>query len=462
MSPLLDSGRNPKRAKALFEFTQGIDVDARLAQQEIRVQKAWAKAIAQIGVLSPSEQSQVQDALTEASQLMIDNRFAWRIEDEDVHMNLERFVTERCGVLGKKMHLGRSRNDLIATTLKLFTAECCDRVCALTQDLARSLCDQGTAQIDVIIPGMTHMQHGQPVRMGHIFAAHAQALTRDLKRLDQAKQSAMAQMPLGSAALAGTPLDVDLAMLAQDLGFSSPPSNSYDAVGDRDFILETTDAFAQLAVHLSRLAEDCIYWSSSAIGLIRLPTEWSTGSSIMPNKRNPDVPELVRGKSGHILGAQAGAHALLKGLPTSYDSDLHELKALFLNAFDSIELSLNAFVPFMQTLTVDISRAKALANHGHILATEIADTLASHGIPFREAYGQVASLVEHAESRGVQVHELPPEVYSVVAPALSSSAIQSIGFLSAVERRNNLGGTSRSQVASQLLSLRQKINASLH
>ncbi len=298
---VLRTDRNWGGKAKLYEFTQGIEVDARLARQEVRVQKAWARGLLEIGALSADEYGQVRAALDLALERILAGDFAWRIEDEDIHMNLERFVTEQAGVLGKKVHLGRSRNDLIATTLRLYVA---DEARAKAQEVAElilALIERADKDIDVIVPGQTHVQNGQPVRHSHVLASHAWALARDLESLRAAKNNALRAMPLGSAALAGTPLRVPLERIAAELGFHAPPLNSYDAVGDRDFCLDLLHAYSRLSMHLSRLAEDCVLWASSAMSLVKLPPDWSTGSSIMPNKRNPDVAELVRGKSAHVL-----------------------------------------------------------------------------------------------------------------------------------------------------------------
>lgn len=455
---VLTSKRNAERAAELSEFTQGIDVDRRLAAQEVRVQKAWARGLGQLGVLTSDEVKRGLAALDLALSSIEAGTFEWRAQDEDVHMNLERFVTEREGQLGKKMHIGRSRNDLIATSLRLFIHDSLVTVSIALKDLGLALAEQAEKQIDVIIPGMTHLQHGQPVRFGHALAGHGWAVARDIERIDTAAARAVRVMPLGSAALAGTTLQIDLTMVAKELGFGQAPVNSYDSVGDRDFVIEALDALAGCAIHLSRLSEDFIIWSSTAIGLVKLPAAWSTGSSIMPNKRNPDVPELVRGRSAHLMAAATDAHILCKAVPTSYGSDLHEIKGIFMRSLDEMRACLSVLPQFTRGIEVSQKEAERLLQRGHILATEIADELALRcDVPFREAYSQVAALVELAESKGVQVEALQPGEIQSVAPKLGSEFLKNLSPKSAVEKRSNSGGSSRDQAMKGIAALRKTL-----
>jgi argininosuccinate lyase len=451
---VLKSSRNPNSDPQLFEFTHGVDLDSHLARQEVQVQKAWADALAAIHLISSDDAARSQCFLDEALGLIQEKRFPWRIEDEDIHMNLERFLVEKMGEVGKRLHLGRSRNDLIATTLRLFVRDALLEVQNLLEQLTFTLVAQSETWIDVIIPGMTHLQHGQPIRLGHILAAHGWGFSRDREKIQFAQARAMATLPLGSAALAGTTIPVDLGALAKKLGFQSCLKNSYDSVGDRDFILDALEGFSNIAIHCTRLCEDLIYWSSSTIALFRLPPRWSTGSSIMPNKRNPDVPELVRGKSAQILSAITSAHFLLKGLPSSYHSDLHELKRIFLNAFHTTVQCLKILASFLVEAQVNPHRAQELLKIGNILATEIANELTIQGLPFREAYQQTAALVEKAEIHRVSVEQLFSESQT------GESHFQRAGKLSyesAVEARNLPGGTSRNTALAGIAELKRTI-----
>lgn len=414
----------------LFEFTQGIDVDSRLYIQEIRVQKAWAKALQNTNHLTSDECAKILSCLSSAEESIANNKFEWRIADEDIHMNLERFLTDTLGDLGKKIHLGRSRNDLIATTLRHFVA---DQITELEKPLNAFkdvIKSKSNEWVDVLIPGMTHLQFGQPLRLGHMFSAHGFAIKRDIKRLQFNITECLEYCPLGAAAFAGTHISVNLDLLAKDLDFLKPLENSYDAVGDRDFILSTLNSMSLVATHLSRFAEDVMYWSSTGVGVLKLSHDWSTGSSIMPNKRNPDIPELVRARMSRVLTASTSAMVLVRSIVPSYGSDLHELKRTFLAALDELSSCLKILLPFTQGLSCDNERARTLLQSGHILATDIANSLSKNST-FREAYKLLAEKIKIADASGQQVHDL------------FKNTEHFLTFEESVENRNSVGGTGR-------------------
>ncbi len=432
---LLKSSRNSSESKKLFEFTNGVSVDALLAKQEVRVQKAWAEVLAEGGYLSATELKDAQETLDLALQLILENKFEWKIEDEDIHMNLERFLTEKKGALGKKIHLGRSRNDLIATTLRLYVHDELAECQTLVKKLLKTFVAQAEATLDIFIPGMTHLQQGQPIRLAHFFMAHAQAFSRDLKRLEEVKKQSLAHLPLGSGALAGCSINISLENLAKKLSFEAPTRNSYDSVGDRDFIVAGLQAYSLSALHLSRFSEDSIFYASSPIRLFLLPPDWSTGSSLMPNKRNPDVPELCRAKSAKIMSAPNEALMLMKGLPLSYNSDLHELKNTFQRVTAEYKTCLEILPNFVGGLKFSDEAAKNLCGQGHILATDLAEDFVKEGLPFREAYKKVAALVEEAQSKNLQIHEMNGKNFSME---------------SSVEKKQRSGGTARQQVEAEI------------
>lgn len=438
MSATLGSDVNPQANLDLLGFTQGVDLDRHLAAHEIQVQKAWAQGLRELEVLSADECSQVTAKLDEALKLIEEGRFEWKIEDEDIHMNLERFINESTDGLGKKIHLGRSRNDLIATTLRLFTADTCKRMQSRVKTLIQAFVLRAESDIDIIVPGLTHLQFGQPIRFSQIFLSHAWALERDLSRLKQAEQMALSSMPLGAAALGGTHINISLQTIAKDLGFTSVSKNSYDSVGDRDFIFQALQSFSTTAIHLSKMAEDIIIWASQPYQWVRLPQNWSTGSSIMPNKRNPDIAELVRAKSAQVIGAEHSASLLLKGLVSSYSSDLHELKRVFLQAIPQLEDSLKVFPEFVKGLKPRVDKIQTHLNSGHILATEVANQLTEQGQSFRQAYKEVAALVEKAEQQEKQIHEMGFD----------------LNFEQAVEKRSNNGGTAKASILHQIKELK--------
>lgn len=441
MSATLGSNLNSQSNMDLLGFTQGIELDKPLAEFEVRVQKAWAKALKQLGLLNLDEESTLQTQLDKALSLMLNNQFEWRIQDEDIHMNLERFLNETTDNLGKKIHLGRSRNDLIATSLRLFVADGCEKTRLQIKKLIEALLVRAEEEIDILVPGLTHLQFGQPLRFSQIYLSHAWALLRDNERIYQAQKMALSQMPLGSAALGGTHIDINLDKIAEDLGFQSAPKNSYDSVGDRDFMLQALQAYALTAVHLSKLSEDVIIWASQPYQWVALPPDWSTGSSIMPNKRNPDVAELVRAKSAQVIGAEQSASLLLKGLVSSYSSDLHELKRVYLFGIQSLKDSLTVFPSFIRGLKSRPEKIKLHLNSGHLLATEVANQLTEQGQSFRQAYKEVADMVNKAEAEGKQIHELGFD----------------LSFEQAVEKRSNKGGTARKNIELQIQQLKSEL-----
>lgn len=439
----LKTQRNAERPEALFEFTNGIVVDRHLAAAEIRVQTAWVNALVAANLLSADDSKTAKNLFQKALQQIQADEFDWQIADEDIHMNLERFVTENAGDLGKRIHYGRSRNDLIATTLRLFTANVNQEIHNKISNVVKTLIQQAEQNLDLFVPGMTHLQHGQPIRLAQILLAHAQAFARDTKRLQQAQNLCLSHMPLGAAAFAGTTLDLDFQKIANELNFENVCENGYDAVGDRDFILETLNAFSLLAVHLARLCEDVLYYSSTAVGLFKLPPNWSTGSSIMPNKRNPDVPELSRAKCARIISlANEGAN-LVKCVNTSYGSDLHELKTTLITSYSELNACLTVWPHFLKEMTFDSERAKALLNTGHILATEMANAAVENGTPFRDAYKTMAELVEKADQKNKQVHEISKDHFE---------------FEQAVEARAFPGGTAFDQITKQIQNLKSQFS----
>lgn len=452
---VLSTTRQPTKSQLLASFTNGVKPDQELFKQEIAVQKAWADGLLEIGILSGIECSLIKASLSKAEDLMKNEQFDWREEDEDIHMNLERFVNDETNGLGKKMHAGRSRNDLIATTIKLNVADSVTEVTALLSTLISAMVELADKNKHVIIPGMTHLQNSQPIRWSHALLGHAWAFQRDLKKFQNVKENALSVMPLGSAALAGTTLPINLKKVATTLGFASPSYNSYDSVGERDSVIDFLQAAAHFGSHLSRLAEDIIYWSSAPVGLIELSPLWSTGSSIMPNKRNPDVAELARAKSSLWMGDSSGVLTLVKGLATSYASDLHETKIPYLRVMKDVKLTLSVFTPFVSELFVNNEKASSLLGQGHILATEMANHLTDQGIPFREAYAVVAGLVEMAETKKVQVHQLKLQDIQSLTKGIDQNFLDSLSFENTVEKRIYAGGSSLGQVKTQIETLKK-------
>tara|TARA_Y100001960_G_C14770419_1_gene879639 strand:+ start:2559 stop:3923 length:1365 start_codon:yes stop_codon:yes gene_type:complete len=453
--PVLQSQLNLKQPDELFEFTNGITYDKRLVKQEVRVQKSWARQLVNLQIINQEEFDIACTALDEAKELILTDKFEWNIRDEDIHMHLENFVSNKCGIIGKKMHLGRSRNDLIATTMRLYIADSVQETINNLEKVIPVLKQKAIETKHIYVPGSTHLQHGQPVSFAHIMLAYANMFKKDLTSLQAAKEYALRFMPLGAAALAGTPLKLDLQTIANELGFAQPNINSYEAVGDRDFLVNALNTFAICATHFSRFSEDCIYWASTPVELLNLSKRWSTGSSIMPNKRNPDVQELTRGKASHIIGAYTDAISLVKTVPTSYGSDLHESKQVFMRGFDELNAIIKAWTGFLEEISINEERAAELCNKGHILATEIADFLVDNGIAFRDAYKIVAELVAQAQEDKLQVHELSLDFVNSTITEKGYNPINEYNFTveKAVARRINTGGTSQDQIEIQIKAL---------
>lgn len=437
---VLASAQNSVHNPALLQYTQGVVWDQQLFHQEMRVQHAWIDALADGGHLTTAEHSQLAQQLSNIRNQMQAGTFDWRIEDEDIHMNIERALTDALGDLGKKIHLGRSRNDLIATTLRLHVADTARHINTAVKDLASTLADLAEKNLGLIVPGVTHLQHGQPVALAQILLAHAWPCTRIIKLLALAENVAMEAMPLGAAACSGSTLPLDFGSIAGTLGFASPCRNSYDAVSDRDAILILMQAIALHATHVGRFCEDVIYWASSPVDLLQLPKEWSTGSSIMPNKRNPDVAEITRAKTAVIIANASCAQQLVKALGSSYFSDLHELKKLYLDTVGIQNAIHTVITPFAAALKFCPKAATHLLHKGHILATDLANQQVARGTPFREAYSLAATKVQQAEAAGLQVHQMDGFTFT---------------FSDSVAARSLSGGTSAAAIRQQITALGQ-------
>lgn len=430
-----------KQSTHFLQISNGIDFDRRLFEQEIKVQRAWIAELAEIGIFSRFEMKKLNQGLTKALHLQQQGKFPWKLADEDIHMNLERFLTESCGNPAQKIHLGRSRNDLIATTLRLFIHQQIQNIRQEIQNLIGTLLMRAAHFENEIIPAFTHQQAAQPIRMGQMFLAYGCWFERDLKAFTAAAKSTLHTLPLGSAACGGTHLPINLSRLAKKLNFANPPLCSYDAIGDRDFLLDFQSCTATFAIHLARLCNDIIYLSSTPLGIFILPPKWSSGSSMMPNKRNPDLFEIMRAKSARMIAANHELQMLLHSLPSGYVSDLHEAKRIAGRTLDEIAICLQALAPALSALQVDSKRAKMLLNQGHILATDIANRLIIGKRDFRSAYHETARLVKKANRSKRQVHEL----------------LAGYDFIASVESRNNLGGSSLTQLRKSIHSLRNRL-----
>ncbi len=446
---MIHSSVNPEGDPLLYEFTQGIAFDALMFEEEISVQKAWAQALHLCGTLSEDELQTAERAFDEIAQLMKENRFPWNLEDEDIHLNIENWMTNRYGALGKKIHLGRSRNDLVATTLRLYVDRSLNRIEGLVVELMKAITGQASLHHHTLVPGMTHLQFAQPLRLSHILYGYLNSFRRDLAQLHACRRSCMETMPLGSAAFGGTHINVDLTQLAQTLGFESPPINSYDSVGDRDFLLQALSCYALISAHLARISQELIYWASTPIRIVTLPQRWATGSSIMPNKQNPDLLEILRARTARIGSICSEGHSIYRAIPMSYTSDLHELKKSYFTAQEELSLSLKVFSHFFKELSFSNERAQSLLQFGHILATDVANQMCEAEMPFREAYLKTAQWVADADALGKQVHHMMGEGDTQHLKETDQRVDDPKPFIDSVERRSQAGGTSLDNQSSQ-------------
>lgn len=449
-----------RMAAAMERLNRSLDVDLRLWRQDIEGSRAWARALSGAGVLSDEEARELCGGLDRV-EARLERVFgsaapgspsAERYPDEDIHSLVERLLGDEVGELAGKLHTGRSRNDQVATDLRLWGMGAAAELEKGVTSLAGALAELAESGMGLILPGYTHLQQGQPVRAAHWALSHAWPLVRDRERIRSAGRSA-GVLPLGSGALAGCPFPVDREALARDLGFHTVSPNSMDAVSDRDWALELGFAGALLGIHLSRLCEDVLLFASREFSFLRVDDAFSTGSSLMPQKRNPDVAELVRAKSGRLTGNLTALLTLLKALPTGYNRDLQEGKALLFDSVDTLRLVLPAMTGAVATARFRPEGASRALDPG-LLATDLADVLVRAGVPFRSSHEMVGTLVREAEERGISLAELPESVFVDVHPALAAAPTVLSDPEASVEARAVTGGTALQRVEEQLDQLR--------
>jgi argininosuccinate lyase len=446
-------GRFGKETDRLMEaFNASIGFDHRLWAADIRGSIAYARALARAGLISPDEQERLVQGLEAVAQEFTAGEFVFLPTDEDIHTAVERRLREHVGPAADKLHTGRSRNDQVATDLRLYLM---DEIPSLRQhltDLQEAILTQAERHLDVIMPGYTHLQRAQPVRFSHWLMSFFWAFQRDRERLDELEQR-VTVLPLGSGALAGHSLGIDRAFLAAELNFPSICENSIDGVSDRDFVAEFLFWAALLQVHLSRLAEDLILWSSAEFGFVAIDEAYATGSSLMPQKRNPDSLELLRGKAGRLIGHLTGMLTMLKGLPAGYNKDLQEDKEPLFDAVDTLNLALPVAAGIVRTLQVNSERMEAALDDG-MLATDLADYLVERGVPFRQSHYLVGQVVRRAEVLDLPLRLLPLEEFQAISPLFGPDLYQVFDPHRSVERRASLGGTARAAVRAQIARAR--------
>ena len=433
-------------APLMAQINASIGFDKRLYAQDIAGSAAHARMLAAAGILTVEERDAILAGLERIVGEIEAGELVFRIELEDIHLNVEQRLTELIGEPGRRLHTARSRNDQVATDFKLWVRDAMDRVDQRLLELQRVLLGLARRHAGAVMPGFTHLQAAQPVTLGHYLLAYVEMLGRDRSRFADARRR-LNECPLGAAALAGTSFPIDRAMTAAELGFDRPAANSIDAVSDRDFALDYLAGAAICAVHLSRFAEELVLWSTPQFGFVRMHEAFTSGSSLMPQKRNPDAAELVRGKSGRILGDLQALLVVLKGLPLAYSKDMQEDKEGVFDAADSLELCLGAMAGMLAGLAVDEVRLRAASGVGYTTATDLADWLVrAKGVPFREAHGVSARVVRLAEEKGCALTELALADLQVVDPRIEAGAMAVLDVDRSVASRTSYGGTAPARV----------------
>ncbi len=435
------------------DFNSSISFDARLYRQDIAGSIAHATMLGEQGIISSEEAAQIVDGLSAILAEIEAGTVEFSKDSEDIHMNMEVLLTQRIGEAGKRLHTGRSRNDRVAVDFRLYVREEIGTIRAMLLSLLEVLAGKAAANLDTVMPGYTHLQRAQPVTFGHTLMAYAGMFRRDVTRFEDCLVR-MNESPLGSGALATSTHPLNRHRTAELLGFAKPMDNSLDGVSDRDFALEFLSACSILMMHLSRFSEEIILWCSWEFKFIELDDAYATGSSIMPQKKNPDIAELVRGKTGRVYGALMTLLTVMKGLPLAYNKDMQEDKEPVFDTIDTVELCLPVFTAMLDTLTVNRDKMRGAAAGGFISATDCADYLAKRGMPFREAYGIVGRLVDTCIRQGKTLENLPLEAYQAISPLFGEDVYHSLDLNTCVRDRKVYGGPAPDAVTVQIENLK--------
>ncbi|MBB3973072.1 argininosuccinate lyase [Hansschlegelia beijingensis] len=458
MSNAMWGGRFAEGPDAVLEaINASIDFDRRFYAQDIRGSKAHVAMLAATGVVSQEDAAAIAEGLDQVLGEIESGRFTFSRALEDIHMNVESRLAEIVGPAAGRLHTARSRNDQVATDFRLFVRDALDALGLSLLRLQQALVEKAEKHAGDVMPGFTHLQSAQPVTFGHHLLAYVEMIGRDRGRLADARKR-LNESPLGSAALAGTSFPIDREMTAKALGFDRPTANSLDAVADRDFALETLAAASICAGHLSRFAEEIVLWSTPQFGFIRLSDRFSTGSSIMPQKRNPDAAELVRGKTGRVVGALVGLLTVMKGLPLAYSKDMQEDKEGLFDALDTLDLCIAATAGMVTDMTPDVAAMRRAAGAGYATATDLADWLVrALGMPFREAHHVTGRVVAAAAERKVALEKLPLEVMQEIEPRITEEVFGVLGVRNSVRSRTSYGGTAPANVRRQAARWRRTL-----
>ena len=457
MSNKLWGGRFSENTDQFVQtFTASVTFDQRMAQQDIECSRAHAKMLGRVGVLSKEDVELILQGLNEVSAEIESDDFDWSVELEDVHMNIEARLTAKIGDAGKRLHTGRSRNDQVATDIRLYVKDAIDAIVAQANRLQLGMLELAERNADVIMPGFTHLQSAQPVTFGHHIMAWFEMINRDVDRLADCKHR-LNVSPLGAAALAGTSYPIDREMTCQLLGFDRVSQNSLDAVSDRDFAIEFCAAAAIAMTHLSRMSEELVLWSSSQFDFIELPDRFCTGSSIMPQKKNPDVPELVRGKTGRVNGHLISLLTLMKSQPLAYNKDNQEDKEPLFDTVDTLHNCLRAFADMVPAIGVKKDNMYAAARQGFSTATDLADYLVRRGLAFRDSHEVVGNTVGFAIEQGRDLSELTLQELKAFSDAIEQDVFEVLTLEGSVNSRNHIGGTAPDQVRAAIKAARAQL-----
>jgi len=450
-------GRFDAPTNAFVEaFNASTHVDARMYAEDIEGSRAHARMLNQQSILSDEDLSAILQGLDSIEADIEAGNFEFTIGLEDVHMNIEKRLTDKIGDAGKRLHTARSRNDQVATDTRLYLRKRTDAMVARIRRLQSVLLTLAEEHADTIMPGFTHLQTAQPVTFGHHLLAYLEMFERDAARFQDARQR-MNQCPLGAAALAGTTFKTDRALTAQALGFDAPTANSLDSVSDRDFIMELLAAASICSVHLSRFSEELILWMSAQFSFIELPDAFCTGSSIMPQKKNPDMPELVRGKTGRIIGGLMSILTTMKGLPLAYNKDMQEDKEAIFDAYDNLEGCLRVFADMLPDMKVHKAIMHRAASSGFATATDLADALVRGNVPFRDAHEIVGKSVAYCIHEGLELHQMPADACANIDARLTVNMVQALSVENCVAARDHIGGTAPNQVRLQCQAWQQRL-----
>ena len=450
-------GRFSEGTDAFVErFTASISFDKRLYQYDIVGSIAHAKMLAKAGIITEEEKLKIIEGLEDIAKKIANDEFDWSVKLEDIHMNIEASLTEKIGEIGKKLHTARSRNDQVATDIRLYTRDQIDQVSNLITDVQKCLLDLAEKEVDTIIPGFTHLQVAQPITFGHHMMAWFEMLNRDFERFQDCRKRVNLS-PLGSAALAGTTFPVDRQYTSELLGFDAPIPNSLDAVSDRDFIIEIAAVSSLLMTHLSRFSEEIVLWTSAQFNFIELPDEVCTGSSIMPQKKNPDVPELVRGNSGRVIGHLVSLITLMKSQPLAYNKDNQEDKEPLFDLIETIKDCLYAYKHLIPKIKCNKPIMRLSATQGFATATDLADYLVKKGIPFRDAHEIVGKIVSLAIQEGLDLAEIPLDKLTKFSPLIENDVFSILSLEGSVNARNHFGGTAPNQVLNAVQTARSNL-----